>query len=161
MQVSNWFINARVRLWKPMVEEIHALETRHLAEGNPNFAPNGQTSSIDQVSSQREVMGHQPSSSCRLKRQKASVAAEEQTQCSGDGLSAQQWNQELYSRLEGQLPVNLEGPLISFTRYPQGTMEFGGIGAVSLSLGLRHNAWQQNNEHVQQYGGETMHDFVD
>lgn len=26
-QVSNWFINARVRLWKPMVEEIHMLET--------------------------------------------------------------------------------------------------------------------------------------
>ncbi|KAL5733139.1 hypothetical protein ACOSQ2_032831 [Xanthoceras sorbifolium] len=25
-QVSNWFINARVRLWKPMVEEIHKLE---------------------------------------------------------------------------------------------------------------------------------------
>ncbi|KAI3507430.1 hypothetical protein L1887_22416 [Cichorium endivia] len=27
-QVSNWFINARVRLWKPMVEEIHTLESR-------------------------------------------------------------------------------------------------------------------------------------
>ncbi|CAF1696197.1 hypothetical protein HID58_050051 [Brassica napus] len=27
-QVSNWFINARVRVWKPMVEEIHLLETR-------------------------------------------------------------------------------------------------------------------------------------
>ncbi|CAN8257386.1 unnamed protein product [Cochlearia groenlandica] len=27
-QVSNWFINARVRVWKPMVEEIHTLETR-------------------------------------------------------------------------------------------------------------------------------------
>ncbi|KAJ6799692.1 BEL1-like homeodomain protein 9 [Iris pallida] len=25
-QVSNWFINARVRLWKPMVEEVHSLE---------------------------------------------------------------------------------------------------------------------------------------
>ncbi|PKA46102.1 BEL1-like homeodomain protein 8 [Apostasia shenzhenica] len=25
-QVSNWFINARVRLWKPMVEEVHNLE---------------------------------------------------------------------------------------------------------------------------------------
>ncbi|KAL8171551.1 hypothetical protein V2J09_023355 [Rumex salicifolius] len=25
-QVSNWFTNARVRLWKPMVEEIHTLE---------------------------------------------------------------------------------------------------------------------------------------
>ncbi|GAB4831853.1 hypothetical protein Ancab_005868 [Ancistrocladus abbreviatus] len=27
-QVSNWFTNARVRLWKPMVEEIHTLEKR-------------------------------------------------------------------------------------------------------------------------------------
>ncbi|KAK8928598.1 BEL1-like homeodomain protein 9 [Platanthera zijinensis] len=29
-QVSNWFINARVRLWKPMVEEIHNLELLQL-----------------------------------------------------------------------------------------------------------------------------------
>ncbi|XP_008811362.2 BEL1-like homeodomain protein 9 [Phoenix dactylifera] len=29
-QVSNWFINARVRLWKPMVEEIHSLEMQQL-----------------------------------------------------------------------------------------------------------------------------------
>ena len=28
VQVSNWFINSRVRLWKPMVEEIHSLETQ-------------------------------------------------------------------------------------------------------------------------------------
>ncbi|KAK6120320.1 hypothetical protein DH2020_046011 [Rehmannia glutinosa] len=41
-QVSNWFINARVRLWKPMVEEIHMLETRqsqkapHRDEQSPN-----------------------------------------------------------------------------------------------------------------------------
>lgn len=27
MQVSNWFINARVRLWKPMVEEMYQQET--------------------------------------------------------------------------------------------------------------------------------------
>lgn len=27
-QVSNWFINARVRLWKPMVEEMYTEETR-------------------------------------------------------------------------------------------------------------------------------------
>ncbi|KAL6508732.1 hypothetical protein OROHE_021291 [Orobanche hederae] len=31
-QVSNWFINARVRVWKPMVEEIHMLETKGMAE---------------------------------------------------------------------------------------------------------------------------------
>ncbi|KAE8729485.1 hypothetical protein F3Y22_tig00003715pilonHSYRG00267 [Hibiscus syriacus] len=33
-QVSNWFINSRVRFWKPMVEEIHMLESKGLAEGN-------------------------------------------------------------------------------------------------------------------------------
>ncbi|MCI27355.1 BEL1-like homeodomain transcription factor, partial [Trifolium medium] len=27
-QVSNWFINARVRLWKPMVEEMYMEEMK-------------------------------------------------------------------------------------------------------------------------------------
>ncbi|KAG6580513.1 BEL1-like homeodomain protein 9, partial [Cucurbita argyrosperma subsp. argyrosperma] len=41
-QVSNWFINARVRLWKPMVEEIYMLETKqtqknlHRDDRDPN-----------------------------------------------------------------------------------------------------------------------------
>ncbi|KAG7027358.1 BEL1-like homeodomain protein 9, partial [Cucurbita argyrosperma subsp. argyrosperma] len=35
-QVSNWFINARVRLWKPMVEEIHMLETRQARKSHQN-----------------------------------------------------------------------------------------------------------------------------
>ncbi|XP_028772961.1 BEL1-like homeodomain protein 9 [Neltuma alba] len=35
-QVSNWFINARVRLWKPMVEEIHMLETRQSQKNHQN-----------------------------------------------------------------------------------------------------------------------------
>ncbi|XP_060966988.1 BEL1-like homeodomain protein 9 [Cannabis sativa] len=33
-QVSNWFINARVRVWKPMVEEIHTLETKGTLTNN-------------------------------------------------------------------------------------------------------------------------------
>lgn len=35
-QVSNWFINARVRLWKPMVEEIHMLETLQSQKDHQN-----------------------------------------------------------------------------------------------------------------------------
>ncbi|OMO89193.1 hypothetical protein COLO4_19861 [Corchorus olitorius] len=37
-QVSNWFINARVRLWKPMIEEMHKEE----------FADSPQDSESDQ-----------------------------------------------------------------------------------------------------------------
>ncbi|KAK4780520.1 hypothetical protein SAY87_016626 [Trapa incisa] len=161
-QVSNWFINARVRLWKPMVEEIHALETRRLAEGNPNSALNGQTSSIDQVpSQQKEAMYPQRSNSCRVNQQMASVAADDGF--SRDGLSVQQWNKDLCSQRDGQLPIHSNGPLTGFMRYPQGAMEFAGMGAVSLSLGLRHNAQQRqiNEQHGQQFGDERMHEFVD
>ncbi|MQL96540.1 hypothetical protein Taro_029217 [Colocasia esculenta] len=31
-QVANWFINARVRLWKPMVEEMYQQEAKEVAE---------------------------------------------------------------------------------------------------------------------------------
>ncbi|CAK8575733.1 unnamed protein product [Lathyrus sativus] len=34
MQVSNWFINARVRLWKPMVEEMYMEEIKEQEENN-------------------------------------------------------------------------------------------------------------------------------
>ncbi|KAL8152737.1 hypothetical protein V2J09_010497 [Rumex salicifolius] len=37
-QVSNWFINARVRIWKPMVEEIHSLETQQKASSSSSKA---------------------------------------------------------------------------------------------------------------------------
>ncbi|KAE8655119.1 BEL1-like homeodomain protein 4 [Hibiscus syriacus] len=35
-QVSNWFINARVRLWKPMVEEMYQQETKGEDDNNGN-----------------------------------------------------------------------------------------------------------------------------
>uniref|UniRef100_A0ACD5U4N9 Uncharacterized protein n=1 Tax=Avena sativa TaxID=4498 RepID=A0ACD5U4N9_AVESA len=35
-QVSNWFINARVRLWKPMVEEMYAEEMKDKEDGSGN-----------------------------------------------------------------------------------------------------------------------------
>ncbi|CAN1253063.1 BEL1-like homeodomain protein 8 [Linum perenne] len=35
-QVSNWFINARVRIWKPMVDEIHKLENNNVDHPGPN-----------------------------------------------------------------------------------------------------------------------------
>ncbi|EOA16578.1 hypothetical protein CARUB_v10004743mg [Capsella rubella] len=41
-QVSNWFINARVRLWKPMIEEMYA-EMNKRKLNNSHLQPNGAT----------------------------------------------------------------------------------------------------------------------
>ncbi|KVH92557.1 hypothetical protein Ccrd_005381 [Cynara cardunculus var. scolymus] len=38
-QVSNWFINARVRLWKPMVEEMYQQESKEEADQHHNHSP--------------------------------------------------------------------------------------------------------------------------
>lgn len=45
-QVSNWFINARVRLWKPMVEEMYqkeAEEEHDTSSNNEQYGSNAQT----------------------------------------------------------------------------------------------------------------------
>lgn len=54
MQVSNWFINARVRLWKPMVEEMYKEEMKEQGsqgqEQNGNLEDHNKTNkSIDQA----------------------------------------------------------------------------------------------------------------
>ncbi|KAA0045145.1 BEL1-like homeodomain protein 9 isoform X2 [Cucumis melo var. makuwa] len=46
-QVSNWFINARVRLWKPMVEEIHMLETRQAQKSQQKEDKNNNNNNIE------------------------------------------------------------------------------------------------------------------
>ncbi|GAA0175370.1 homeodomain transcription factor [Lithospermum erythrorhizon] len=42
-QVSNWFINARVRLWKPMVEEMYVEELKEQENNNVPDSMDGQT----------------------------------------------------------------------------------------------------------------------
>ncbi|RAL46752.1 hypothetical protein DM860_005031 [Cuscuta australis] len=39
-QVSNWFINARVRLWKPMVEDMYQQEAKEEGEKSTGSSPN-------------------------------------------------------------------------------------------------------------------------
>ncbi|CAL9199719.1 BEL1-like homeodomain protein 9 isoform X1 [Musa acuminata AAA Group] len=62
-QVSNWFINARVRLWKPMVEEIHSLEMRQknkVSAGDHRFLVSDEQSRLPPSSSKANAFGSQP-----------------------------------------------------------------------------------------------------
>lgn len=51
-QVSNWFINARVRLWKPMIEEMYREMNRRKARKNDEGSDSSQRSLIS-ISHQR------------------------------------------------------------------------------------------------------------
>ncbi|XP_077226078.1 uncharacterized protein LOC143859252 [Tasmannia lanceolata] len=116
-QVSNWFINARVRLWKPMVEEIHNLETKGSKDMDLNSLKNEGKPTLQDL---QNLTGNQPNNLT--------------INGSNDGCNSEQWQcGEKRSRVEEcQIPATVEGALMGFVPYQSG-------GAVSLTLGLRHN----------------------
>ncbi|KAG6631827.1 BEL1-like homeodomain protein 9 [Carya illinoinensis] len=171
-QVSNWFINARVRVWKPMVEEIHMLETKGMAESKQIPSKNDESSAAEgSHHPDRDI--HQLSNNPSL-----NMTPNTQFEClgtgsflsAGHGLSEEQWNREKRSKMECQIPTTMDGTLMGFVPYQQNGVEIGGVGAVSLTLGLRHDA--ENAQHRQQqqqqeeqllrreFGGGMIHDFV-
>ncbi|XP_048324369.1 BEL1-like homeodomain protein 8 isoform X2 [Ziziphus jujuba] len=174
-QVSNWFINARVRVWKPMVEEIHMLETKGLAEvgqspgkRDGNSATEGTSRQSNDQTSNRLVTNMMPKKQLECSSTLSSVGIMDCS--SGEQVN----NQEKRSRLECQDPTSVAGALAGFVPYQRSGLEVGGLGAVSLTLGLRHgveSAQQQHNHHQQQLrqqedqlrrqlGGQMIHDFV-
>ncbi|KAI3793764.1 hypothetical protein L1987_36386 [Smallanthus sonchifolius] len=147
-QVSNWFINARVRIWKPMVEEIHALETKGLVEPNSSHpqSDGGQDPGWMDMSS---LSNTQPTAECsRNPSVNVNLTVDERPH-----------DHEKQARPEYQIPLSGMDRLMSIMPYPRATFDATGLGPVSLTLGLRQNA-----EHVQQlqqhFGGQLIHDFV-
>ncbi|CAL4953662.1 unnamed protein product [Urochloa decumbens] len=146
-QVSNWFINARVRLWKPMVEEIHNLEMRqvhkHPALEKSQHAMHHQTQHSSESSGKpSDPSDSQLGQSSSITRNHAIPAS----QGFPDELS-----QMSHSIQQGQVTFAYDGlsnaqhqhGLTSSQHHQQvGSMSgFGGAGngGVSLTLGLHQN----------------------
>ncbi|KAJ6691535.1 BEL1-LIKE HOMEODOMAIN PROTEIN 8 [Salix purpurea] len=145
-QVSNWFINARVRLWKPMVEEIHSLETKGLLENNRSSGKNDGNSAEgasqpDGDHSKELGTSHVPGIQLECSRNIGSSGG------GRDELDAEEWDQEKRSRVGFQAPLRADRSLMDFVLYQKPASENGGLGAVSLTLGLRHGA--ENAQHQQ------------
>ncbi|KAK2380255.1 hypothetical protein P8452_36534 [Trifolium repens] len=148
-QVSNWFINARVRVWKPMVEEIHMLESKGTTEVQ------NQNNSKNEASN---VRAHEKQFQCLEVGSSSGINNVENV------TNEEQWNniQEKRSKLENdQITPNMDTTVMGFMPYQR--------GSVSLTLGLRHGV--ENAQHQQQqlqqevelrhqYGGHMFHDFV-
>ncbi|KAI3716545.1 hypothetical protein L1987_67493 [Smallanthus sonchifolius] len=159
-QVSNWFINARVRIWKPMVEEIHTLETKGLANSDPNHPPTDH----DQDTSRNMDMGSLPNKQQQPKclRTSGTLTINNQNEP-----NAQLWDHEKRSRPDYQTPQpSMDPSFANIMPYPRNAFEAGGLGPVSLTLGLRQNAEHgqqlQQHEHQlrQRFGGQLIHDFA-
>ncbi|GJN17165.1 hypothetical protein PR202_gb04213 [Eleusine coracana subsp. coracana] len=144
-QVSNWFINARVRLWKPMVEEIHNLEmrqvhkhpaldksqhgmhhqTQHSSEcsGKPSDPADSQ---LGQNSSITRNHNHNVPASHGFPDELSQVSPSTQGQVTFayNGLSTT--HQHSLASSHSQHHQHLGGG-------------FGGVGGVSLTLGLHQN----------------------
>ncbi|XP_072990101.1 BEL1-like homeodomain protein 4 [Typha latifolia] len=121
-QVSNWFINARVRLWKPMVEDMYQQEANEQAESSdanhqkahsPQQNPNSQ--SKDQTSPAPASIAH----------------------CGGD--DAALIGIDSPELLDAEAHVAATDEMYRYgTAAAAARMRFSAAGDVSLTLGLRH-----------------------
>ncbi|KAK9127027.1 hypothetical protein Scep_015873 [Stephania cephalantha] len=120
-QVSNWFINARVRLWKPMVEEIHMLETRQAMKSS---------SDVEDQNSSQPVSDNQVQTNSKHNTEEHSMkrSRNELPSTMPNG-SNEPMNFSSYDKLSCQ--EHVEGGGISIAA--------GGNSGVSLTLGLRQN----------------------
>lgn len=116
VQVSNWFINARVRLWKPMVEEVHMLESQQTRVPFDTVNQNPNLPSHDfPLEKQPLTIKHQQAENIQTKRPRNEFS----------DLSKQR-----------QEPRGVSGNNLTSNYYPAGV---GGSNGVSLALGLHQN----------------------
>ncbi|XP_010905400.1 BEL1-like homeodomain protein 9 [Elaeis guineensis] len=135
-QVSNWFINARVRLWKPMVEEIHSLETQQLhkvSAGDKSCETDGQT----QLQSASTAASHDsqlPQSSNSQKNQHLTTKYIQHDHTQTPNRTQEQFS-FVYDVLPGHQHIGVGTNVAA-----------GGNSGVSLSLGLHQTnrvCWQE------------------
>lgn len=136
-----------------MVEEIHLLETKGLAEESSHMTTN---KSRDQNMASG-CASHQYDYNHPTANRLSGINAF----TNSDGRREDFWNQEKRSRTECHIPVSIEGSLMSYLPYQQQKdgfeMRAAGHGNVSLTLGLRQNAVSvQQQMHQQEQHGQHV-----
>ncbi|KAI0531508.1 hypothetical protein KFK09_001064 [Dendrobium nobile] len=123
-QVSNWFINARVRLWKPMVEEIHNLEMHQLQK----------TVETDHNVQNPTFQASQPSSSSAATSSSNPAPVNNFMQRTSQNQSYRPANIEQLPHIEEPYKFIFDNDFACHSQ-PVG-VEIGGNSVVSLTLGL-------------------------
>ncbi|PKA65545.1 BEL1-like homeodomain protein 7 [Apostasia shenzhenica] len=135
-QVSNWFINARVRLWKPMVEEMYKEEFGE-ADVDSNSSTENTNKGRDELHSS-DPQEEQPST--ELERCQANQSSLVSDSNMGSLIHT------FHNELNDQRPPHSDDISLlhdangssRFVAYPMTEFSRFGNGRVSLTLGLQH-----------------------
>ncbi|KAF0929972.1 hypothetical protein E2562_027101 [Oryza meyeriana var. granulata] len=141
-QVANWFINARVRLWKPMVEEMYAEEMKNEEGSGQSQASNPQNPNPSSYTSERrgvgggEDRGEQKPSRAQLLQDAGSLASVVSIGSGGGGHGA---GGRMVDHHHQSLNFGMMDQLDFDAYEAAGGQGFGGAsaGGVSLTLGLQ------------------------
>ncbi|KAL7155206.1 hypothetical protein ABFS83_03G060100 [Erythranthe nasuta] len=142
-QVSNWFINARVRLWKPMVEEMYQQELQD-HEVQPSTAQEGKQDASTSMISTTTTTG--PSSSLTPTHNAASALQENDPSL----------NHTVHYRGKNPAAGGAGGQPPEYRYFMTRDAAEAGVGGgdVSLTLGLRHS-----ENHVPRMSRLSIRDF--
>uniref|UniRef100_A0A0D9VNW1 Homeobox domain-containing protein n=1 Tax=Leersia perrieri TaxID=77586 RepID=A0A0D9VNW1_9ORYZ len=131
-QVSNWFINARVRLWKPMVEEMYVEEMKDgqdagngsTVSGGQGISPNTKQAAVGDGDGD----GEQKPTTAQLRHHDAT------------GSLASVVNVDVVARDNFGIMGHLDFDAYGDNQHNQhAAFVGGGGGGVSLTLGLQHH----------------------
>ncbi|URD99557.1 Homeodomain protein JUBEL1 [Musa troglodytarum] len=163
-QVSNWFINARVRLWKPMVEEMYMQESKDEEERESETSQQRTQSPMQQQQGQRPETNAaseseaSPSTSSITQRNHRLASSSENPP---PGLSATHQSTGAIddSVLIGDM-YHHYGVAATSDLGPAAGIRFGTAGDVSLTLGLRHaggSTSEKSRFSARDFGGCQSH----
>ncbi|KAI3460283.1 hypothetical protein Pfo_016946 [Paulownia fortunei] len=142
-QVSNWFINARVRLWKPMVEEMYQQEFQEEVQ---ETAAAGKEESSEAKSGNNMATAQTPISlSAGGKRLEINAAEKDPSENTINGSQGKQVVPPGGDMMPTEYRCFMANPEVGLgSEFGLGGGNVGGVGTqaageVSLTLGLRHS----------------------
>ncbi|BAU00582.1 hypothetical protein LR48_Vigan401s000800 [Vigna angularis] len=140
-QVSNWFINARVRLWKPMVEEMYLEEVKD--HENNIASSDGATDPDNDINS--NVQNPPPPHTTRSEDQKPSLLRID-SECASSIINNHTIDNKNDPKSQEQCFGSVELDFSSYTHQSPGMVSFGSNdqsgnsqSGVSLTLGLQQH----------------------
>lgn len=152
-----------------MVEEIHMLETKGMAETGAHVGKTEGKAITESVGRSNDTQPMNRLNTGRLSEKQVECSDIGSSEFMGNRMTADTWNQKR-TRVECHIPGSMDASLVGFVPYQQSGIEIGGLGAVSLTLGLRQNAdgvqpqhpleQQQENQLRRHFGDQMIYDFV-